>query len=110
MARVSGLTEHALEYSRQDHLCKHVQRHYNWESQKVQNECIAQASEVAIYSARFRLGYCCFCGSEETREYNEERSSHPFADGEWGKLVLMNKKIITSEHERKKGGEIGTFL
>ena len=34
----------------------------NWESQKRQNTCPAQANEVAILAARFRPGYWCFCG------------------------------------------------
>ena len=33
-----------------------------WESQKVQNKCPAQASEVATYPANFWSGHLCFCG------------------------------------------------
>ena len=50
----------------------------SWEIQKVHNKCLAQANDVATYSARFRPGYWCFCGpgEEKTWTYNEGRPSH----------------------------------
>ena len=49
----------------------------NWESPKVQTECLAEAEEVANYAARFRYGYWCFCGpgSDKSWAYNEDRPS-----------------------------------
>ena len=94
----------------------------NWESQKVQNKCLAQATEVALTRQDSDLVIVCFCapGSEKTWKCNEERPSHQFADGEWDKLCLrMTSELVTSKDpvfkcsntlqtgalmKRKKGG------
>ena len=66
----------------------------NWESQKVQHKCTAQANEVAIHAARFRPGYWYFCGpgSKKTWTHHEHRPSHQFADGESHKLALSDPR------------------
>ena len=74
----------------------------NWERRKVQDECKAQAKEVATYEERLGLGYWCFCGSasEKTLTYHEERPSHQFADGGWDNLALrMINEFFMSKHQ-----------
>ena len=73
----------------------------DWESQKVQNKCPAQASEVATYAAKVQPDCRCLCGpgSEKTWTKNEDRPSYQFGDGEWVKLApRMIGELLTSKH------------
>ena len=81
----------------------------NWESLKLRNNCVTQASEVANYAASFRPGYCVSVVQDRKKTWtqNEERPSRQFAGGEWDKLaVRMKDKLITSMHPVFKGSNM----
>ena len=94
----------------------------------MQDKCLAEAKEVATHKAGFRPGCWCLCGPgpEKTSKYDEDRPSHPFADGDWDKLAsVMTSELTISNHpvskcsniaqtgvlmKRKQGGGAGTHF
>ena len=55
---------------------------------------MSSSSEIANCAAK------CFCGSDKTWEYNEERPPHQFADGRWDNLAhRIIKQLVISNHQ-----------